>query len=87
MANKFHQDNNASKSVKPKAAAKKTTPKKKVPATKPANVDHPGFKSVAADISRKEGISKQEASAILANASRKASPAAKTKNPKLNKVK
>ena len=45
------------------------------------------FKSVAAKISRKEGISKDRAGAILASASRKASPAAKKKNPKLKRVK
>lgn len=45
------------------------------------------FKSVQAKIAKKEGISKKRAGAILASASRKASPAAKKKNPKLKKVK
>lgn len=45
------------------------------------------FKAVQAKIAKKEGISKDKAGAILANASRKASPAAKKKNPNLNKVK
>jgi hypothetical protein len=45
------------------------------------------FKSVQNKIAAKEGVSKKAAGAILANASRKASPAAKKKNPKLNKVK
>jgi hypothetical protein len=44
------------------------------------------FKTVQNKIA-KEGVSKKAAGAILANASRKASPAAKKKNPKLNKVK
>jgi len=48
---------------------------------------HPGFKAVASSISKKEGVSKKAAGAILASASRKASPAAKKSNPRLNKVK
>lgn len=36
---------------------------------------------------QKGGYSKEAAAAIVANASRKASPAAKRKNPKLNRVK
>ena len=44
------------------------------------------FKSVQKKI-EKEGYGKKAAGAILANASRKASPAAKRANPKLNKVK
>ncbi len=47
---------------------------------------HPGFKAVQSKIEG-EGYSKKAAGAILANASRKASPAAKAKNPNLNKVK
>jgi hypothetical protein len=47
---------------------------------------HPGFKAVQEKIEG-EGYSKKSAGAILANASRKASPAAKKKNPRLNKVK
>lgn len=45
------------------------------------------FKSVQAKIAKKDGVSKKSAGAILASASRKASPAAKRKNTKLNKVK
>jgi len=48
---------------------------------------HPGFKKVAAGIAKKQGISKESASAILASAVRKASPAAKKKNPRLKRVK
>jgi len=44
------------------------------------------FKSVARKIAKREGVSKKRASAILAVASRKASPAAKRRNPKLRKV-
>lgn len=44
------------------------------------------FKSVQAKIAKKSGVSKKAAGAILANASRKASPAAKKKNPKLKRV-
>ncbi len=45
------------------------------------------FKSVQKQIERKSGVSKKSAGAILANASRKASPAAKRRNPKLKRVK
>jgi hypothetical protein len=48
---------------------------------------HQGFKSVANSISKKEGVSKKAAGAILASATRSASPAAKAKNPALKKVK
>lgn len=48
---------------------------------------HRGFKAVQKSIEQKGGYSKKAAGAILANASRKASPAAKAKNPKLKKVK
>jgi hypothetical protein len=44
------------------------------------------FRSVQGKIARKEGISKKSAGAILANASRNASKAAKKKNPRLKKV-
>jgi len=44
------------------------------------------FKTVQKKI-EKSGYSKAAAGAILANASRKANPAAKKKNPKLKKVK
>lgn len=48
---------------------------------------HPGFKKVASSIARKEGISKEAASAILASQSRKASANAKRANPRLKRVK
>jgi len=48
---------------------------------------HPGFKAVQAKIAKQEGIPAKNAGAILANASRNASPAAKKANPNLNKVK
>jgi hypothetical protein len=44
------------------------------------------FKLVQNKIAKSEGVSKQAAGAILANSSRKASPAAKRKNPSLKKV-
>jgi hypothetical protein len=47
---------------------------------------HPGFKAVQAKIEG-EGYSKGAAGAILASSTRKASPAAKRKNPRLKKVK
>jgi hypothetical protein len=47
---------------------------------------HPGFKSVAAGISRKEGVSKKAAGAILASAGRKTGLLAKKRNPRLNRI-
>lgn len=47
---------------------------------------HPGFKKAQEQIMKKDGVSKKAAGAILASASRKASPAAKKANPKLDKV-
>ena len=47
---------------------------------------HPGFKAVQAQIAKKQGISQDRAGAILAAGARKASPAAKKKNPNLMKV-
>lgn len=48
---------------------------------------HSGFKAVQSSIARSEGVSKKAAGEILAASSRAASPAAKKKNPRLNKVK
>jgi hypothetical protein len=48
---------------------------------------HPGFKAVQSKIAKGEDVSKKAAGAILANATRKASPAAKKSNPNLKKVK
>jgi len=48
---------------------------------------HPGFKAVQSKIASKQGVSKESAGKILAAATRRASPAAKRKNPALKKVK
>ena len=48
---------------------------------------HPGLKAVQKKIARKSGVSMERAGAILAASSRKASPAAKKKNPRLKRVK
>lgn len=47
---------------------------------------HPGFKSVEEKIAKKEHIPEKNAAAILASASRKASPKAVRDNPNLKKV-
>lgn len=47
---------------------------------------HPGFKSVQKDIAS-QGYGMKRAGAILAARTRKASPAAKKANPRLNRVK
>lgn len=49
--------------------------------------EHPGFKAVQEKIAKKQGVSKESAGAILAASTRKASPAAKKKNPNLKNVK
>ena len=46
-----------------------------------------GFKKAQRSIAKKQGISLERAGAILAAGARKASPAAKRKNPNLKKVK
>ena len=46
-----------------------------------------GFKATQSQIAKKQGISKERAGAILAAGARKASAAAKKKNPNLKKVK
>lgn len=48
---------------------------------------HPGFKKVQESIERKQGVSKEEAGAELAAASRNASAKAHKANPRLGKVK
>lgn len=48
---------------------------------------HPGFASATAKIAAKDGISREHAAAILANASRHASAKAKRENPHLKRVK
>jgi hypothetical protein len=45
-----------------------------------------GFKAAQAGIAKKQGIPMERAGAILASATRKASPAAKKANPNLKKV-
>jgi hypothetical protein len=47
---------------------------------------HPGFKAVQAKIAAKQGIPMKRAGAILAASSRRASPAAKRRNPRLLRV-
>ena len=46
-----------------------------------------GFKVAQKSIAKKSNVSMKSAGAILASASREASPAAKKKNPNLKKVK
>jgi hypothetical protein len=46
-----------------------------------------GFKKASSDIQKKEGVSKEQAEAILASNTRKASAKAKKANPNLNNVK
>ncbi len=46
-----------------------------------------GFSAAQKTIAKKQGISMERAGAILASATRKASPKAKAKNPNLKKVK
>lgn len=46
-----------------------------------------GFKAAQSQIAKKQGISEERAGAILAAGARKASAAAKKKNPNLKKVK
>lgn len=48
---------------------------------------HPGFAAVQSKIAKSEGVSSNAAGAILASATRNASPAAKKANPNLKKVK
>ena len=54
--------------------------------TNMAEKKHPGFKKAAASIAKKEGISSDAASAILASSTRNASAAAKRANPRLKNV-
>jgi len=48
---------------------------------------HPGFKAVQSKIASRSGVGKERAGAILAAATRRASPAAKRANPRLKRVK
>jgi len=45
-----------------------------------------GFKAAQSQIAKRQGISQERAGAILAAGARKASPAAKKRNPNLLKV-
>ena len=56
---------------------------KKKPAARAA---HPGFSAAAGDIMGRENVTRQAANRILAAGARRASPAAKAANPRLNKV-
>jgi hypothetical protein len=47
---------------------------------------HPGFAAVQSSIASRQGVSKKRAGAILAASSRRATPAAKRRNPRLRKV-
>lgn len=52
-----------------------------------AKAKHPGFAAVAHRIAKQQGVSLAQARAILASSTRKASPAAKRRNPRLRRVK
>lgn len=47
---------------------------------------HPGFEAEAAKIAKEKGISLERGRAILAAATRRAGPAARKANPRLNRV-
>jgi len=49
--------------------------------------EHPGFQAVQREIAQRQGLSEEKAGAILASQTRKASPAAKKRNPRLRRVK
>jgi len=49
--------------------------------------DHPGFQAVQRHIAEASNMPMDQAGAVLAASSRNASPAAKRKNPRLNRVK
>jgi hypothetical protein len=48
--------------------------------------DHPGFQAVQKHIADMQDLPMAQAGAVLASSSRKASPAKKKKNPRLNRV-
>jgi len=48
---------------------------------------HLGFKRAQSDIAKRQGVSEERAGAILAAGTRKASAAAKRRNPRLKRVK
>lgn len=49
--------------------------------------NHPGFKAVQNSISKREGVSKDRAGAILAAGTRRSGVLARKKNPRINRVK
>ena len=49
-------------------------------------MEHPGFNKVASTISKEEGVSAEDAAAILASSSRHASEKAKEHNPHVTRV-
>ena len=52
-----------------------------------ADIHHQGFHNVAVGIAQQQGIPIEHAYAILAASTRRASPAAHRRNPRLNRVK
>lgn len=48
---------------------------------------HPGFEAVARRIAKREGVPLERARAMLAASTRRASAAAKRRNPRLRRVK
>lgn len=52
-----------------------------------ASKKHPGFENVARSIAQRQGVSMDRARAMLAAGTRRASPAARKANPRLNRVK
>lgn len=53
---------------------------------RPSTSKHPGFKAIQKRIAAQQGIPEERAGAILANAGRNASPAAKKANPRLKRI-
>lgn len=47
---------------------------------------HPGFKSVAKSMAKKQGVPMDRAEAMLAAGTRRAGASARKKNPRLNRV-
>jgi hypothetical protein len=58
----------------------------KKPKAKAKPKAHPGFEAVARSIARREGVPMERARAMLAAATRRASPKAKAANPRLKRV-
>jgi hypothetical protein len=71
--------------AKRRTTAKRKPTKKKKPAKKKKPVR--GFEANARRIAKEKGISLERARAILAAGTRRASPAAKRRNPRLKRVK